>query len=633
MINPSFLCSRLTVPMDYAHGEEDPDAPKVHLALLQLPAQQSQQSATNETVVKPPPSKSPLLINPGGPGGSGVLVGLLLGSSLQRVLGADQPIIGFDPRGIGFTDPAADCWAAPPPPGSCGRREDGDGKGSCDEDDAARGLMRRLQWDQVKTAYGHVGESEMAMRYLEVGHRGVNALCRERDERHGGASGLAWMSTEEVARDMARIVDKWDAWVDSEVGAGAMVEREMRGKLIYWGFSYGTYLGATFAKMFPDRVGRLLLDGVVDAELYEEPVWSRSLDDTDKVLGEFFRYCAAAKTKCALYRKGDDEDDIQRRYETVMETLETSPITFTHPDYFYPVILRESLIKMVVFQVLYDPIKAFPALAWVLNTIYEGKHEELSAMFQDAEFVCTLAQNPMLKDAYSDAQRAIMCTDKRQPVNMTLSEWTSAYKAMAETSQFAGIWISIMMQCNGWDLSPPHRAPREPWTSEGQIETANPILFVSNTYDPVTPLYAAVKMALKFKDAGLLEQKSLGHCTLAGLSRCTAKVVRDYLTKGKVPPPPRDVDSDYEGEWMQCEADEVPWDSVDPERLASFEAEERKIVEAWQQLQKAMESVKKWSVGKEKGDVEAVMEWFRKMKDGEGLDGASYMSKEALRSR
>ena len=75
---------------------------------------------------------------------------------------------------------------------------------------------------------------------------------------------------------MLSIVDAWDRWVDAEAAAQGVSPptSPTKGKLVYWGFSYGTYLGIKFASMFPDRVGRLMLDGVVDADLYETPVWA-----------------------------------------------------------------------------------------------------------------------------------------------------------------------------------------------------------------------------------------------------------------------------------------------------------------------------------------------------------------------
>jgi hypothetical protein len=165
-----------------------------------------------------------------------------------------------------------------------------------------------------------------------------------------------------------------------------------------------------------------------------------------------------------------------------------------------------------------------------------------------------------------------------------------------------------MMQCSGWDLTPPHQKPKRPWRSVKQVETANPILFLSNTYDPVTPLRAAVKMALKFKGAGLLEQEALGHCTLAVVSRCTANVVRKYLAAGEVPPPPKGVDDQYRGDWKRCDADEYPWGPSPRKMLSAMSAEERKVAEGWQKVRGALEKVQKSGVDEGKGlDKEAIM--------------------------
>ncbi|KAL2125938.1 hypothetical protein VTI74DRAFT_2184 [Chaetomium olivicolor] len=610
-INPSFLCARLTVPMDYTNALTPLRvSPKVHIALLLLPAQHITTAAT---------SKPPLLLNPGGPGGSGTLLAQLVAPALQQILGADQPILGFDPRGVGFTMPRADCWAKPAP-ASCRARRGGDGgsmsrgrsrtEAGCEEDVAA-GVVHRMAWENADAALGGLNESGvLGMRLADAGQRAVNRLCRAKDAAVAeGGSGLAHATTEHVARDMVAVVEKWEGWLQRE--GRPPVAEELRGKLVYWGFSYGTYLGATFARMFPDRVGRLLLDGVVDAELYETPVWSESLVDADMVLRLFWAKCYLAKKKCDFYREGDSVESVMGRYEEVMKSLETRPVTFTHPEHFFPVVLRASFVKLLVFGVLYQPIQGFPALATVLNWIYEGQYEMLAAMFQDAEMMCSISGNPAVMEAMTDAQRAIMCGDKQQPVNMSIPEISAAYEDLARTSRFADIWMKVMLKCNGWDISSPHPSslPKLDWDNKTQIETANPILFLSNTYDPVTPLRAAVKMALKFKEAGLLEQMSLGHCTISTVSICTAKVVREYLASGKVPPPPK-YDSNEWGlakvpVWKKCGVDEAPWGVSDGGQVGTLEtelsAEDRELVGAWQHVQTSMRQMQRWGIGKEGG--------------------------------
>ncbi|KAJ4294681.1 hypothetical protein N0V88_004911 [Collariella sp. IMI 366227] len=241
----------------------------------------------------------------------------------------------------------------------------------------------------------------------------------------------------------------------------------------------------------------------------------------------------------------DQVSDLVARYEKVMERLDTEPVTFTQLEGNFPVVLRANFVKKLV--------------------------------------------------------------------NMTVPEIMAEYETMAETSQFADIWMKLMLQCNGWDVSPPPWHSPEPailkakfdWKNTTQIETVNPILFLSNTLDPVTPLRAAVKMALKFKDAGLIEQSGGGHCTISAASRCTAKVIREYLATGKVPPPPKldltdmgmGPSSRPKGEWQRCLADESPW-----ERATIFESEEdRELMGDLHLVRTVMSQMPEWGVAPEKG--------------------------------
>ncbi|KAK4185493.1 TAP-like protein-domain-containing protein [Podospora australis] len=561
-LNPRFHCARLTVPMDY---HSDPSVGEVHIALVLLPSANSSSS-----------QRQPLLLNPGGPGGSGTRIALTDAAILQsKVFGPDQPIIGFDPRGVGYTTPRADCWARRPP--ACK---------DC-EDDVAGGYMHRVEWENSLLGYGLLNSSDTSLQFLELAERGVNSLCKNKFAAEGpGGKILKYAATEFVARDMLSMVHAWDRY------ASTPEEEPLKGKLVYWGFSYGTILGNTFAKMFPDKVGRVILDGVVHLGQYREAFWRESLMDTDKILGKFFNYCADAGDKCALYRAGDTKGgkEVEGRYYSVLESLKSNPVTFTHPQYLYPVILKQELVRMIAFGALKIPMQAFPGLAFVLNLIYEGRHEELSNLFLDTQLVCLMPGSLAGQSLVGDAQRAIMCSDKVKPVNLTLAEFKRGYEDMASYSQFADIWAGLMLQCNGWDISSTSSSSAIPSSPDPeslqskQIETSFPILFLSNTYDPVTPLKSAVKMALGFKDAGLLELKAEGHCTTATVSLCTAKAVRDYVLHGKVPSPPVVHGKNYlGGKWTTCEADEVPWRPADVASLGDNK-EERDLVEGFRSL-------------------------------------------------
>jgi pimeloyl-ACP methyl ester carboxylesterase len=240
-----FYCSRLTVPLDYNRPLHSSStllrpSPKVHIALVMLPGRNHSESGAW--------SESPLLVNPGGPGGSGTTLVLLAGRAHQEVAGADLDIIGFDPRGIGATTPKADCFsdmsgeaqAGPPQPGS---------------------LLRRVLWMSENAVVGLPNTSSTATEQVVFRQRGLTRLCNPQDYPD---SILRYAGTPNVATDMLSIVQAWEKWTASlpqgsglaredghavDVGEVASPETAQpdpaknetpppstRGKLVYWGF-------------------------------------------------------------------------------------------------------------------------------------------------------------------------------------------------------------------------------------------------------------------------------------------------------------------------------------------------------------------------------------------------------------
>ena len=112
--------------------------------------------------------------------------------------------------------------------------------------------------------------------------------------------------------------------------------------------------------MFPDRVGRVILDGVVDADHYVAPVWADSIRDSDTIFDSFFEYCHQAEEKCALYRQGDEIRDIKSRLQGVQDSIKDNPITIIEQQTKTPIIVKFGDLKLLLFSALYSPTRAFP---------------------------------------------------------------------------------------------------------------------------------------------------------------------------------------------------------------------------------------------------------------------------------
>jgi pimeloyl-ACP methyl ester carboxylesterase len=188
-----FSCGQLAVPLDYSH----PNGAQLNLQIIRVHYRDQAQRVGS------------LLVNPGGPGGSGVFLAISLAASLSEDVLQHFDIIGFDPRGVGLSAPI-----------------------KCQTDGEETSALA-LDAD-VRTTAG-----------LQPAKRQAAIFAHSCVTKYG--STLAHYNTVETARDM----DRLRAAVGDE-------------KLNYLGFSYGTELGAVYAHLFPKRIRVAVLDGAVD---------------------------------------------------------------------------------------------------------------------------------------------------------------------------------------------------------------------------------------------------------------------------------------------------------------------------------------------------------------------------------
>lgn len=197
-----------------------------------------------------------ILINPGGPGGSGVDMADT-GPQLQKLF--DKPgeihyeIVGFDPRGVGVTTPSAYCFN--------------------------QDFHRRLFHLREDSSGGHWNTNKNSMGYKLALNRAFGQHCRYIEAQ--GAEIMAYASTANVARDMVEIIDRIHEFHQSQTNNhdnkrtlsspqpehdGTIVDDGTMPRLKFLGGSYGSILGNTFASLYPGRVDRMILDGIADAD-------------------------------------------------------------------------------------------------------------------------------------------------------------------------------------------------------------------------------------------------------------------------------------------------------------------------------------------------------------------------------
>jgi pimeloyl-ACP methyl ester carboxylesterase len=241
-------CATLSVPLDYGH----PELGQLQLALLRRKAR------------KPQARIGSLLLNPGGPGASGVALVQNLSSTFPQELRDRFDIVGWDPRGTG-TSTAIDCGN---------------------------------QLDYL-FAPDISPETAAAQQQLETASKQFADACAVRS-----AKLLPYISSSATAHDMDRI-------------------REVLGdtKLTYLGYSYGTYLGTLYAHLFPDRVRALVLDGAIDPALSAHDVTIQQSVGFERALEAFFVDCAN-DSACAFHSRGDP----RAAYDALAAAVDARPI-------------------------------------------------------------------------------------------------------------------------------------------------------------------------------------------------------------------------------------------------------------------------------------------------------------------
>jgi pimeloyl-ACP methyl ester carboxylesterase len=416
-------CADLQVPLDYSR----PNGQKITLALTRTPHTGSG------------PAKGDILVNPGGPGGGGALFGPRVYAQNSAPMQAAYNVIGFDPRGVGFSTPALTCdvnYSNAPRP-----------------------------------AYG-TGEAATNAAWLKKSKDYADA-CAEKFGKGAKVNLLDHIKTIDSVRDMNTI--------------RAALGNE---KLDYYGASYGTYLGQVFATVFPDRVGRMVLDGNVspknvwyDGQLAQDVAF-------DKNMEYYFGWVAKYDDR---YHLGNTQAKVRSFYYDLVDRVTKDPVTYKDPKTGATAAVGPDELTDVIQNAAYRRSQSvWDSFAVGLGAYRSG---------DDATFVGTFgAQTTGGSDDNSFAvYNAVQCSDVQWPTSWR--KWQRDAERVNDKAPFltwGNVWFNA--PCLFWhaDAGTPVKV--------GATKDLPKILMFQATDDAATPYAGALELHKILKGSRLVVQ-------------------------------------------------------------------------------------------------------------------------------
>lgn len=404
-----------------------------------------------------------LVVNPGGPGAPGTSYAAAGGAVFREPLLQAFDLVGFDPRGTGRSAPV-DCLSD--------AELDAYVSGDPTPDDPA-------EVADYKASVLSFGAKCVANSGPDLGH----------------------VTTIEAARDM-------------DVLRSALGEE----KLTYLGASYGTKLGATYAELFPDKVGRLVLDGAVDVSLDPTTMAIDQAAGFETALRAYVQNCLDSTDNCFL---GDTVEEGLTTITDLLDSIEDEPL---------PAGDRELTVGNAFYGIvtpLYNRDYWF-LLSTALASALEGKG---SALMQLADAYASRSADGSYADNSIEANYAINCLD--DPTSTPFAKVPSLFPAFEKASPtFGRIFAWGMTGCRGVAVT----SSEAPLDIRG--EGAAPILVLGTTRDPATPMKWAEALSAQLESGVLIRRDGDGHTAYNSGNACIDTIVEDYLIKGTVPDDP-----------------------------------------------------------------------------------------------
>jgi pimeloyl-ACP methyl ester carboxylesterase len=404
-------------------------------------------------------------------------------------------IVSWDPRGMGGrTTPAVQCF------------------------DSAEEEERFFADHPIATIPFTPSELAQANEALTA----FNAACVERN-----ADLLAHVSTADNARDL-------------DLLRQAVGDEQMT----YYGTSYGTFLGATYINMFPDRVRAAVLDGAIFPTAWAggggtEPALStfvRTGSDlgSAETVQEFINQCSLVEAGSCAFSAGSPEAT-QAKWAELLERTAATPVTLKGEPISADTILSYVQSSLYTIRPLPGFGGRFPgwvAVAEFLETVWQateagGAAPSTTASPPPASRATTAAAGASTYVTSAGRPLAVICGESPNPTT------AAAYSAQALASYArAGrnVW-PWLAYCAGWTIK-----AADPYLGPWNRPTPVPVLVIGNTFDPATPYSGSQRAAEELADGHLLTVEGFGHTELINPSRCAQHHVAVYLIAGTLPP-------------------------------------------------------------------------------------------------
>ncbi|MGO9295919.1 MAG: alpha/beta hydrolase [Streptosporangiaceae bacterium] len=434
-----------------------------------------------------PARRGVIFFNPGGPGGAGtVQLPAYIGLWPKKLLG-EYDIVSWDPRGSGAST-AVQCFPSQA---------------------AESAFLGKFSLFPV----GRGQQAGYIRRWREFGK-----ICAARN----GAL-LRHVSTADTARDLNLL--------RQDLG---------QPKLDYLGISYGTFLGATYANLFPRRVGRMVLDGNVPPEAWTSagrpnPRLSTYLRlGSDKAaaraLAAFLRICGQRSTQACAFSAGTPAAT-RARWDALLARLRKAPISLGGTAYTYAEVVTTVSFGLSIVQPFSTPVPDNSAPGW------SGIAQGLQQLWTAGSGTASARPGMPPAAAAAGAQRyggaeqgyAVQCDEAPSP---PASAYAGLQRLLLRRSGVIGLpdlW-SLDEPCATWPVRG-QDTYNGPWNAP-----TSPILVIGNTTDPFIPLRDAIAMTRQLASARLLVVRGYGHTALLNPSTCASTYMTAYFRTGALPP-------------------------------------------------------------------------------------------------